>query len=178
MKLCEGGSLERVFSQGASNVLSPSNSRLSPRPTLMSTGKSPQILLQQAMSTEDQVRSSPGDISRQQQSPAPIRSRVVESGFHSTSERSRPPSPAPSRGLDPLPECRTPLQQSRIGTGQFTPSSAPTMARTQPLPRQQLNAAGKPMQSSIGMQAMSNTALVAQRFGGGTASVSKLKNQI
>ena len=174
-----GGSFDRGFVQNATTALSPSHNRLSPRPTLLSAGKSPQFLRQQAMAGEEQVRASPGpcEAARQQQhpSPAPMRSRVVESGFHSTAERSRPPSPAPTRGQESLPDCRTPVQQNRLLGGPFTPSSAPTMARTQVLPqRQQMNAAGKPMisQSAAGVQQLSNTALVAQRFGAGSTLVS------
>jgi hypothetical protein len=156
----------------ASVVMSPSQNRLSPRPTLASAVKSPQFVRQQAMSSDDQVRGSPGETARQQQSPAPMRSRVIESGFHSTSERGRPPSPSPNRNQDPAAECRTPVQQSRIAAGAYTPSSAPTLARQALPPRQMLqqSAGAKPMQAG-GLQQLSNTALVAQRFGAGAAAM-------
>jgi hypothetical protein len=152
--------------------MSPSQNRLSPRPTLASAGKSPQFVRQQAMSADDQIRASPGEAARLQQSPAPMRSRVVESGFHSTSERSRPPSPSPNRNQDSAADCRTPVQQSRIVGGAYTPSSAPTLARQALPPRQmQHSSAGvKPMQTG-GLQQLSNTALVAQRFGAGAAAM-------
>jgi hypothetical protein len=176
-----GVSFERNFApehrpMSASVVMSPSQNRLSPRPTLASAVKSPQFVRQQAMTSDDQVRASPGETARQQQSPAPMRSRVVESGFHSTSERSRPPSPSPNRNQDPATDCRTPVQQNRIAGGAYTPSSAPTLARQALPPRQMLqqSAVAKPMQAG-GLQQLSNTALVAQRFGAGAAAMVRKK---
>ncbi len=145
---------------------SPSHSRISPRPSLIAAGKSPQMI-RQSIHSDEQVRASPGAEATRHQSPAPLRSRVIESGFHSTSERSRTSSPASQRSQNTLQECRTPHQQGRSASSPYTPSAAPTVQRSSQLQRSDirpLQNGTKPLQA-LGTGQLSNAALVAQRFG-------------